>query len=416
MDKLSTIIMEGTISAPAGVTSSKESAGKGSDKHQKITRMGRGDQMRPVLPGEHLSGRLRRALQDDIVKSFRERDLQTPFDNDIFAYLMLRIGGVAGFGAGSVSADEMRATRSANPFISLWGRAGVGGKLGISHAITEEKNIGRVKGWRKDDLKGSSLADAGNPVVLSGKALTEYQALRIGQKSAVLADKVKEWFKSGNDGLTDELRDEWKANQSGNVDGGDAGDEAESADADTDAEKTKGLISIQQGYGGFEYFVPGSTFSHAITAKCITETEFDLLMGIFYAFAQNPCTGAHSRSAMGWLNMEYKVHRQSSDPFSPPECLGTITVNSNVDPLVGDMDDAPKKPALVITGIVLQEAMARYLSLRANGFQGMDFCVGAEEERKTLINSAARASAPAGKSGKKSGKPKDVASTSAVAA
>lgn len=390
MDKLSTIIMEGIISAPAGVTSSKESAGKGSNKHQKITRMGRGDQMRPVLPGEHLSGRLRRALQDDIVQSFRERDQQAPFDNDIFAYLMLRIGGVAGFGTGSVSADEMRATRSANPFISLWGRAGLSGKLGISHAVTEEKNIGRVKGWRKDDLKGPSLADAENPIVLSSKALAEYQALRVGQKSADLAGKVKDWFKSGNDALTDELRGEWMTNSSGDVDEQGADDDAENADADTNAEKTKGLISIQQGYGGFEYFVPGSTFSHAITAKYITEIEFDLLMGIFYAFAKNPCTGAHRRSGMGWLNMEYKVHRQSSDPFSPPEYLGTITVNTNVNPLVGDMDDTPKKPALVITGNVLQEAMARYLSLRANGFQGMDFSVGAEEERKTLIKSAAR--------------------------
>lgn len=390
-DTLMSLVLIGTLRAPAGLTVSKKTEGSGMNKRQVLPRMTEGlrrDTDRYILPSSTIAGSLRRALMDDIVQAKTGRGEALPYKS-VLGFFALRVGGVAGF-SGAQPVGYASALRAANPFISLWGKAGLAGRIGVpsAEAVAGASTIGRELGFRTDDVQRTP----GVIEMLSPEMIAEYKALRVGAKGD--KEMAKEALKSGDYSSTDSRFEEIVSGKG-------------TEDEDTDA-ADKGLINIQNPYGGYEYFVPGTVFRHQIMLPGVTETEAALAVGALYAFARNPRVGGHQRDGLGWLDFDYQAMLISADPLQRQELAGKISVRAPVgfdDQTDGGLAEDLLAPRFTAEG-QMKQLLDRYLELRSAGFPGMDFEAGAEEERETITSDNGGKS---GKTRKKAGKTKEAA-------
>lgn len=390
--KTKTVIFDGTITAPMGYASSKSSktAREQDTKYQALPTMAG----QFILPGEQLAGALRRAGMDDIRDAFPEDPMTS-----ILSFYQARVGGIAGFGK-NYKAGEMAALRRKNPFLSLWGKAGVSGHVGLGHAIgpvTETVVVAhgengsydrkvstadRVHGFRSDDLARNPETDV--PVDF----WSQREVLKFAGKSpenskqvAAHLNNVDFWgFPVPAEGIEDE---------SLTADTTDDGDTTESGKG-----KKKKLTNIQNGYGGFEYLPNETRFTHRFTVTG-TEAEILMLMASFNGFARNPRLGGHWRHNLGWVDMRYVVYLLDDDPRLAPREVGGLTINSHMESLDG--------PALATTGMV-SEWMDAYLALRRSGFPDMDINAGVEDEMAVILGNLKKIGADARKSAEKAAK------------
>ena len=148
-------------------------------------------------------------------------------------------------------------------------------------------------------------------------------------------------------------------------------------------DKGKGITPIQNPWGGYEYFVPGTRFRHKMSLGGVTETEAALAVGALYAFSRNPRQGGHWRSGLGWVEFNYDAILLTPDPLARHERAGTLRIRcplTNAEDAFGDEDLAP---AFSATGRV-RDLLDRYLEMRAAGFPNIDFEAGADEDRKAI--------------------------------
>lgn len=360
--KTMTVIFDGSITAPMGYASSKSSKTdrEKNTKYQALPTMAG----QFIIPGEQLAGALRRAGMDDIREAFSEDPLTS-----VLSFYQARVGGVAGFGK-NYKAGEMPALRRANPLVSLWGKSGVRGHLGLGHAVgpvTETvtvlqgkdgpykrtiSNADRVQGFRSDDLSRDPEMEV--PMDF----WRQREVLKVAGKSPDTAKQVATYAE--------------KADFFGfplPVDG-DATPEVESGEAEEGATESGKLTNIQNGYGGFEYLPNSTQFAHRFSVTG-TEMEMLMLMASFRGFASKPRLGGHWRHNLGWVDMQYTVYLREEDLRLAPREVGTLTINSHLDDL--------NTPALETSGMV-SEWMDAYLSLRQQGFPGMDINAGVEDE------------------------------------
>lgn len=360
--KTKTVIFEGVITTPTGYASSKSSKkdhGKNTTYQALPVQAGRF-----IIPGEQLAGALRRAGMDDMLDAFPENPLAS-----ILSYYQMRVGGIAGFGK-IYKFGQMTALRRSNPFLSLWGKAGVRGHLGMGHAVgpvTETvtvlqgkdgpytkslSNAERVQGFRADDL-------ARNPETEVPESFwSQREVLRFAGKSPETAKKVAVYAKN-RDFFGFSLLDE--SNEL-------ALDISEEATEEEGGSKK--LTNIQNGYGGFEYMPPATRFDHCFSVTG-TEVEILLLMASFNGFARNPRLGGHWHHNLGWVDMRYTSYLLEDDLRLAPREMGTLTINSHMKDKTG--------PALATTGMVT-EWMDAYLTVRRKGFSDMDLNAGVEDE------------------------------------
>ena len=409
--KRETYLLIGEITVPAGLATSKAKDKDGDQEYQALPKMNRyvpRNDAKYIIPAENLGGGLRRALMDDISGEIHRQGRGRPY-RDLFGFFQMRVGGVAGFSTGNKGPDEELALRRKNPFISLFGKAGMGGRLGIGHAVMNggPANIGRVHGYRSDDFsRDDRIAEM---EMVSPEMLDEYKAYWLGTKSKEFADKAKLFFTGNEDAeshglLRKELlgryerytedadadstkpdgNDETVSASAGSASQGNGG-ETNGASADK-ADKEGTFISIQNPFGGFEYFIPGTKFAHRIMFSGVTEAEAILGVGMFYAFAKQPRLGGHWRSGMGWTDMSYRAYRVSEDPLIGREFVGEIKVRSFLDNDDGGEDGLP---AIEATG-VMKDLLGKYVRLRSQGFPDMDFAAGAEKDRASVIKSQGR--------------------------
>lgn len=370
--KTMTVIFDGTITVPMGYASSKDSK---KDLEKKTSYQGL-----PVmdgkfiLPGEQLAGALRRAGMDDILSAFPENPLLS-----ILSYYQASVGGIAGFGH-DYAVGEMSALRRVNPFLSLWGKSGLNGHIGLGHAIGPDtetvtvlqgkegpykratRNACRVHGFRSDDLSR-------NPeTVLPDEFWRQRAVLKIAGKSPETAKEVANFA---------EHHDFFGFPLPADVDS----QAAEVASEEADAESTSGkLTNIQNGYGGFEYLPNGTRFSHRFSVTG-TEAELLMLMASFHGFARKPRLGGHWRHNLGWVDLQYTVYLREEDLRLAPREIGTLSINSHLEDLTTS--------ALETTGVVAQW-MDDYLALRQQQFPGMDINAGTDAENEVIIANLAK--------------------------
>jgi hypothetical protein len=388
--KTMTVIFNGTITAPMGYASSKSSK-KDRDKntsYQALPTMAG----QFILPGEQLAGALRRAGMDDIRDAFPEDPMTS-----ILSFYQARVGGIAGFGK-NYKAGEMTALRRKNPFVSLWGKAGLSGHIGMGHAVgpvTETVVVAhgkngsydrkvstadRVHGFRSDDLARNPETDV--PVDFWSQREVLKFAGKSPENSKQVAAHVSNADFWGFPVPADGIEDESLA----------AADTADEGDA---PESGKGkLTNIQNGYGGFEYLPNETSFAHRFTVTG-TEAEILMLMASFNGFARNPRLGGHWRHNLGWVDMHYTVYLREEDLRLAPREVGCLKINSHLDSL-----DAP---AIETEGMV-SEWMNAYLALRRSGFPDMDINSGVEDEMAVIHGNLKKIGGDARKAAEKAAK------------
>ncbi|MHB1630849.1 MAG: hypothetical protein ACYCR3_08115 [Acidithiobacillus sp.] len=397
MMKTMTVIFDGEITAPLGYASSKNSKkDRAKNTQYQALPVSAG---RFVLPGEQLAGALRRAGMNDIRDAFEEEPLTS-----ILSFYQACVGGIAGFGK-QYKMGEMTDLRRRNPFVSLWGKAGVRGHLGLGHAVgpvTETvtvhqgkegpytrvtPSVERVHGFRSDDLARDPETD------VPASFWSQREVLRFAGASPETAKQVAEFA---------ERKDFFDFPLPNKGDAVALEADADEAEDPAGGEKEKGkLTNIQNGYGGFEYLPNSTTFTHRFSLTG-TEDEIVMLMASFNGFARQPRLGGHWRHNLGWVNMRYTVYLRDDDPRLAPREIGSLSINSHMDDLSG--------PALTTTGKV-SEWMDAYLNLRREGFPGMDINAGVEDEaaviQANLKKIAGKARKDAEKKGKKDQNKKD---------
>jgi hypothetical protein len=369
--KTITVIFDGEIVAPMGYASSKKSISdtQKKTKYQALPTMAG----HFIIPGEQLAGALRRAGMDDIRRAFDDEHITS-----ILSYYQARVGGIAGFGK-TYKQGEMAELRRKNPFLSLWGKAGMAGHLGMGHALgpvseSVETTIGkdnqpynkrrskaeRIYGFRADDLARNLETD----VPLS--FWQDREVLKFAGKSPentkVLGIHAK---KSGNifDFQVPESPVDAEIVENG------------TEEEDVAAEKGK-LTNIQNGFGGFEYLPNETCFSHRFTVSG-TEAEIMMLMASFNGFANKPRLGGHWRNNLGWVDMDYTVYMRDDDPRLRLREVGKLKIYSHLGA------DNLNVPAIETTDQV-KKWMEAYLDLRQAGFPGIDINAGVEGEEATI--------------------------------
>lgn len=372
METKMTVIFEGSIVTPLGYASSKSNKKdfEKNTKYQALPTMSG----KFIIPGEQLAGALRRAGMNDIRDSFPEDPL-----NSVLSFYQASVGGVAGFGT-TYKVGEMTALRMKNPFVSLWGKAGLRGHIGIGHAVGPDRetismaerndgtrysrktsNSDRIHGFRSDDL-------ARNPETnVADDFWAQRNVLRFAGASSENTQKVAV-FSSKQDYFEFPLPAD-----------GDKAMEGDIATENDSGSKNK-LTNIQNGYGGFEYLPNGTRFEHRFTVTG-TKAEILMLMASFYGFAREPRIGGHWRHNLGWVDMQYRVYLREDDVRLPPREIGTLSINSQTERL--------DEPALETTGQV-SEWMDAYLTWRKEGFPGMDINAGTEDEYEVIRNNLAK--------------------------
>ncbi len=373
----STVILTGTITTPSGVATSKTTNGSGKNKHQALPRMDGYEKPLCVLPGSGLAGAIRRALRDDIIAGWKQSHGEdtVPF-RSVFGFYCLSVGGVGGLV--SMRPGEETALRRVNPLLSVFGKAGLAGRIGIASAVAigGKSVIGRSSGYRGDDVRRTpELIELFTP-----EMIREYKALRIGGKSAESADLAVKFLKDGDRSALDKIErlfDGLSDAQGDEADDGDVNDASETKQAGSD----KGLINIQNPYGGYEFFLPGTAFRHQIALAGMTPVEMAFSIGALWAFARRPRLGGHWRDNLGWIDVTYTAVRLSDDPLIRGTNAGTVTIRSRTQ---ADGEDVGiTEPAFEVTG-ELKEFLDHYLRLREAGFPDMDFEAGADGDRASI--------------------------------
>lgn len=372
-----TLLLSGKITAPLGLATSKESRGTGKEAHQILPRMGADS---PILPGSSLCGAIRRALADDICLATRKSG-RAPFKS-IFEFFTMRVGGVAGFSSGKPLYHEC-SLRSVNPFISLFGKASVSGRIGVASAVAMNGNavVARERGFRADDIQR-------NPALiemLSPEMIDEYKALRVGG-----ANEGDARIALSALGISDDNKHPVTPAQKSDaiqkishrfsemVTRGNGKDDEASA---TEEDVGKGITNIQNPWGGYEYFIPDTVFSHQITLYGVTRTEAALAVGALYAFSKSPRLGGHLHHGLGCVDLDYRAVTVSSDPLVGGVLSGELHIRSNISAF--EDESVALLPAFEATG-ELRALLDHYLELRESGFPGMDFGAGGEDDREAV--------------------------------
>lgn len=366
-----TFIFRGHIVTPSGYASSKHTK-KDREKNTSFQALPVSNG-RFIIPGEQLAGALRRAGLQSIRSAFPDEEVLT----SVLSFFQATVGGVAGFGREGYAIGELSNLRAKNPFISLWGKAGMRGHLGLGHAegpeaetlmertnsqgekyIQTVSHAQRVHGFRQDDF-------ARTPDMTMPKSFwSERDVLRYAASDQKSTLELADYAEKNADFMTFQPPVDVVIPV---VD-----DEAEQG------ESTQKLTNIQNGYGGFEYLPAGTMFNHTFTFTG-DPREQQMLMACFYGFAEYPRIGGHWRHDLGWVDMQYVVYQRQDDLRLPPVAVGSLTIRSHMDD--ADMD----KPAIETTGLVT-EWLDAYLVWRGQLFEGMDINAGAEKEYKIIAD------------------------------
>lgn len=211
----------------------------------------------------------------------------------------------------SSSIDATLALRTTNPFISIWGRWGVEGKLNIGNMLPlSEDCVGNFGGGARTIMfeRNEQMIDF----------LTEEDAEKLtsliakqsaGSKEAGPISKEKKALEkalSKQDDATKEITRQKIAELENSL-----------------ATIKNGVETIRRPIDTYEAFVAGCQFSHRITLKNANMHELSMLILALREFAKHPRLGGHKAHDCGLVHAEYNVMTWNDD-LDENEVVATI--------------------------------------------------------------------------------------------
>lgn len=341
--------LTGTITAVTPLTCALPQAKPSPGKPFKLPRIGNSKDARTFYPASGFLGRLRRSGMDD----FRGHVLRVKGKEymEIGSYFLNRVGGINGFSKnpGGLHPGADAAARAANPFLSVFGSAGMAGKLGVGALIAVKPLTDppvahgvRTVDPRRDptelevlspsdiDLLNDRLANDAATSIKKGKLKKEIKKL----KAAAHAETDK--------AIQADLYAQINAMEEANK------------------EQRAGAVPIANPFGGFEYFPSDTVFTHRMSLINATPAELAMFFAALRAFAAMPRLGGHwHQMDCGWIEARWDITVREAGSYGACHSAGFIEVS----PQGGFVCESD----VVSAGLALYDGMAK------TGFPEFDF-------------------------------------------
>lgn len=283
----------------------------------------------PYFPGTSIRGTLRHAAHKVIVDSVGlNADGKSPFD--LAEHFMLAQGVDINGEAETFAPGEINAgaeLRSKNPLISLFGRWGLSGKVGIGNAIPDGDNQwGMFGGGARSIMfqRDESLMEfLETDQVDRSERLLEEQAEASVDISQIKTeqDALKKAMKSADKDTKAELQIKVREL-----------DEKIQARKD---QKQESRESIRRPIDPYEAFITGAELSHRMSIKNATDEEAGLFISALIRFAAEPRFGGHANHNCGLVEAHWTVTTWKPGELVPVT-LGEIVITPNGVEITGD--------------------------------------------------------------------------------
>lgn len=228
----------------------------------------------------------------------------------------------------SGAVDASVALREANPFISLWGRWGLGGhaNVGNMYPVNEECTAEFGGGNR-------GVMFERNSELISYLDESEVERLNmIIQEQSDSSELIKP-IKAQRQTLMKSLK---------TLDDSEAIAKVKEKIAELDAQekaikddKKGSRESIRRPIDNFEAFVAGCEFTHRMAVQAASDEELGLFIAGLQVFAREPYLGGHRAHNCGRISATYEVSVYPED-VDKPEVIGTLSFNEDGFVVSGD--------------------------------------------------------------------------------
>ncbi len=283
----------------------------------------------PYFPGTSIRGALRHAAHKVILDRVGlDENGKVPFD--LADHFMLAQGVDVEGNSEAFSAGEINAgaeLRGKNPLLSLFGRWGLAGKVGVGNGIpTSEGQWGMFGGGARsimferdesliDILEEDQVERLNRIITEQGEASVDISAIKAEQ--AALKKLMKTAGKDDKPDLQKQINDL---------------DEKIKARKD---EKTEARESIRRPIDAYEAFITGAELDHRMTVKNASDAEAGLFISTLIRFASEPRLGGHANHNCGLVEAHYNVTTWKPGELAPVS-LGEIRITSDGVKIEGD--------------------------------------------------------------------------------
>ena len=224
----------------------------------------------------------------------------------------------------SLEVDLGASVREQNPFLSLFGRWGLDGKLSVGSAYTEDKNdcLIYANGARGIYLERSpellqdlSENDQGRFFdILRKESQVASENKDTGDQQRTLKKELKAAREAGDNEQMELLNQKIQ--------------ELDSEKKQRKEDKGEATESIRRPLESFQAISQGVELEHRMKLNGVTETELGLFLAVLGYFSESAQLGGHAAQGFGLIEAEWKVKVWDEDTFTLKE-IGTVTINDD---------------------------------------------------------------------------------------
>lgn len=299
------------------------------DKKPRLPRMGaKRDDVSPFIPGSSFRGGLRRCAL-----AYIARNLGCTFTTDQVYMLVEGVDTTKLTSAENVNGeiDKEASLREINPMLSLFGRWGLSGHIGVGDLIPFDKNciFTAGAGVRTNEF-------IRNPSATQFIDETELSYLKELLKSDTDSSAEVREIESQLKKLIKSLRDAENSLEKARIN-----EEISTLEAkkkDVRANKIGSENTIQRPLSGFEALIPGTLLSQRLPLMMVNKSELGLFLSALAEFARNPTIGGHKNYACGEISAEYTLNYWPEDE-DKPRAIASISFNDEGFVITGDAAD-----------------------------------------------------------------------------
>ncbi|MDZ0185194.1 RAMP superfamily CRISPR-associated protein [Klebsiella quasipneumoniae] len=283
----------------------------------------------PYFPGTSIRGTLRHAAHKVVVERVGlDVDGKSPFD--LAGHFMLAQGVDINGEAETFTAGDINAgaeLRSKNPLISLFGRWGLSGKVGVGNAIPVGDNQWGMFGggaraimFERDEtlidfLETEQVERLGRLLEEQAEASVDISHIKSEQ------DALKKVMKSADKETKSEIQSQLR--------------ELDKKIQARKDRKQESRESIRRPIDPYEAFVTGAELSHRMSLKNATDEEAGLFIAALIRFAAEPRFGSHANHNCGLVEAQWTVTTWKPGELVPIT-LGEIDITTYGVQITGD--------------------------------------------------------------------------------
>jgi hypothetical protein len=228
----------------------------------------------------------------------------------------------------SAPVDANMAIREINPMISIFGRWGLAGKLGVGSAYTSRVDeVGMVHGGARTVLFERSpelLDDLSSGDVDRFYAFMEAQSLTsadVGDIKKARLALIKQ-LKSADSELKDKLNNEIRALEA---------QVGERKDSEVEA-----IESLRRPLDGVEAILANVDLKHRMSLNDASMVELGLFLMALAKFSRNPQLGGHANHNFGKINAQWEIKTFIHDSDFTQTTIGKVVINEDGFFIEGD--------------------------------------------------------------------------------